>query len=217
AGRDRFRAPELVIVDEVVLFNGPPVGGVLQPKPLYRAIGVGYGHLAVLETALHMIGRTRHEEDYPSRISGQRQGHFFRVVIPLRDKDDVPAIAFTRRRPARAAARRPVSSISAVALTCPAHAPMPCFGVASETKGERGERYSFLKIWVTRSLKYPVNSTGAVLLGIWSIQSRGGAIAVSRGLAAVGRTGAGPGCAAVLHWIRTWYFCAAGVWISKRA
>ena len=52
-----------------------------------------------------------------------------------------------------ALARRPESSISALVFTPPAQPPRPCFGSASETKGERGSRYSLRKIWVTRSLK----------------------------------------------------------------
>src|SRR4051812_7737645 len=59
------------------------------------------------------------------------------------------------------AARNPESLISAVAFMLPAHPPMPCFGVASETNDERGRRYSFRKICVTRSLKAADISTGA--------------------------------------------------------
>src|SRR6185312_7667058 len=58
-----------------------------------------------------------------------------------------------------AAARRPESSMSGNSLTVPAQPPMPCFGCASETYGERGERYSFRKICVTQSLKNALRST----------------------------------------------------------
>src|ERR1017187_500179 len=122
-----------------------------------------------------------------------------------------PLGSVIRLWPARAAPRRPVSSISAVALTCPAQAPMPCFGVASETKGERGERYSFWNICVTRSLKYGVSSTGVVVPAVSLFQLGGWAVTVSRGLVAcAGRTGPGVACAALLHWIRTCHFCPAG-------
>ena len=38
---------------------------------------------------------------------------------------------------------------------------MPCFGIASEQNGERGERYSLRKICVTRSLKNGARSTAS--------------------------------------------------------
>src|SRR5579862_1224738 len=59
--------------------------------------------------------------------------------------------------------RKPLSSISADTFTCPAQAPIPCDGIASEANGERGETYlPGRKISVTRSLKYGVRSTGSV-------------------------------------------------------
>src|ERR1044071_700388 len=62
--------------------------------------------------------------------------------------------------PNPAAFRKPVSSTSKLAFGSH-HPPMPCFGVASETNGDRGDRYSFLKICVTLSLKKDVRSTAS--------------------------------------------------------
>src|SRR5690348_3823105 len=61
--------------------------------------------------------------------------------------------------PSRAAReRRPESSTSKLALGSH-QPPMPCLGVASDAKGERGVRYSLRKIWVTLSLKKGVRFT----------------------------------------------------------
>src|SRR5207302_9529060 len=59
-----------------------------------------------------------------------------------------------------AAARSPESSTAKVSPGWH-QLPNPCFGIASEQNGERGERYSFLKICVTLSLKMEAKSTGS--------------------------------------------------------
>ena len=61
-GRDRLRSAKREIVKEVVLIDWPPIGRVAQRQPLGHAVGVGDNDFAVIETALHGIGRAGHEQ-----------------------------------------------------------------------------------------------------------------------------------------------------------
>src|SRR4051812_49244819 len=71
-----------------------------------------------------------------------------------------------------ASERKPESSTSKLALGSH-QPPMPCEGVASDAKGERGARYSFRKICVTLSLNNGARLTASnfVSAGICFLQS----------------------------------------------
>src|SRR5580698_1751049 len=73
-----------------------------------------------------------------------------------------------------AASRSPESSTSKLAFGSH-QPPMPCFGVANDANGERGERYSLRKIRVTLSLKYDdrLTDSNVSLLEMGLLQSNG--------------------------------------------
>src|SRR5208337_171185 len=80
---------ELVIVNYIVLFHGPPGGWVFQCKPLAGAVGIGGDHLAVVHATLHGIRRTGQQQIHVPGLPGKWNRLLMRVVVPLRGEHDV--------------------------------------------------------------------------------------------------------------------------------